>query len=229
MALSCYRAGATPVMLPDVGDEVGTHAVLDVVDGLLLAGGADVSPTSYGETALQPNWAGDPHRDGYEQRLIHAAIDRGQPVLGLCRGHQILNVALGGTLHQDIETQVPGGLVHRDWTPYDALSHDIRVETGSWVSDVYGGATALAINSIHHQSVKDLAPDLTATAWAPDGVVEAIECINADRWLVGLQWHPEWLEARAGHPVNRAAELDRASGHAVFAAYVSACAQRCKP
>ncbi len=227
MALSCRTAGAVPVLLPDLHDEAGARAVLELVDGLVLSGGADVSPTSYGETALQPKWGGDAHRDGYESRLIHLALQMGKPVLGLCRGIQILNVALNGTLYQDIGTQVTGSLVHRDWEPYDALGHDIDVRAGSWVSEVYGGVTKLAVNSIHHQSIKDVAPGFTVTAHAPDGIVEAIECIEATRWAVGVQWHPEWLESRAGHddPLTAAAD-DRASGAPVFSAYVAACRER---
>lgn len=227
MALSAQRAGAVPLLLPDLGDEAGAHAVLDVVDGLLLSGGADVSPRSYGEQPLEERWAGDAYRDAYETRLVHAAVERQLPVLGLCRGVQILNVALGGTLYQDINTQLPDTLVHRDWEPYDALSHPIRLERGSWVSDVYGGATTLTVNSIHHQSVKDVAPGHTATAWAPDGVVEAIECIQDKRWLVGVQWHPEWLEARPDvADVKTAATEGRASGDAIFSAFARACRER---
>lgn len=227
MALSCRRAGAVPLLLTDLQDEAGSAAVLDVVDGLVLSGGADVAPGSYGETPLQPQWGGDAVRDAYETRLIEMAIERGQPVLGLCRGIQILNVALGGTLLQDINTQVEGTLVHRDWEPYDELSHDVRVEAGSWVSEVYGGATELTVNTIHHQAIKDVAPSLTATAWAPDGIIEAVEHIDDARWLVGIQWHPEWLEAREGHADPRqAATKDRASGDPVFATFVAACRER---
>lgn len=227
MALSCRLAGAVPVLLPDLHDEAGARALLEMVDGLVLSGGADVSPTSYGETILEPKWAGDAHRDGYESRLIKLALERGQPILGLCRGIQILNVALQGTLYQDINQMVPDTLVHRDWTPYDALSHEVRLAKDSWISEVYGSATALAVNSIHHQSIKDVAPQLTATAWAPDGIIEAVECIDAERWIVGLQWHPEWLEARAGErdPLRAAAD-NRASGGEVFAAYVQVCRER---
>lgn len=226
MALSCRRAGATPILLPDLGDVSGAQAVLQLVDGLVLSGGADVSPTSYGETPLQEQWAGDAHRDAYEIRLIEQAIAMGKPVLGLCRGMQILNVALGGTLYQDIGTQLPAALVHRDWEPYDALGHELQVAPQSWVAASYG-ACALAVNSIHHQSIKDVAEGLTVTATAPDGVIEAVEAIDAERFVVGLQWHPEWLESRPGHtdPL-RAAALSRASGSVVFDAYVEACRER---
>ena len=224
MALALSRAGAVPLLLPDLKDDDGTDAVLDVVDGLVLAGGADVSPTSYGETPLQPAWAGDAVRDAYECRLVRRAAERGVPVLGVCRGLQLLNVALGGTLWQDIGTQVEGALVHRDWHRYDETGHGVRLAPDSWISRVYDGRHALEVNSVHHQGIRDLAPELRATAWAPDGIIEAVEHIDRHRFLVAVQWHPEWLEPEQVAPSGPAA--GRAPGSAVFEGFLQACRER---
>ena len=139
------------------------------------------------------------------------------PILGICRGAQILNVALGGSLYQDINTQVPGSLVHRDWEPYDALSHPVSLEARSWISAVYGGAESIEANSVHHQAAKDIAPGFRVTARAPDGVVEAIEQIEGKIWMAGVQWHPEWLD-----PAN-VSQTQRTPGDRIFRAFVEVC------
>jgi putative glutamine amidotransferase len=227
MALALRRAGAIPLGLPDLKDADGARAVLSRVDGLVLAGGADLSPRSYGEEPLRPEWSGDAIRDAYELRLVEAARERGMPILGVCRGIQLLNVALGGRLYQDIVTQREGALVHRDWHEYDALGHELRIEPDSWVSRVYGGATSLRVNSVHHQGLSELAAPLRATAWAPDGIVEAVEMQRSDEWIMGVQWHPEWLEDHGGDP--RTAAGGRASGGVVFEAFVAECRARMMP
>src|SRR5690606_35945071 len=194
------------------------------VDGLLLAGGADLSPRSYGEEPLRPEWSGDAIRDAYELALVRHARARGLPILGVCRGVQLLNVALGGRLYQDIRTQEPNSLVHRDWHQYDALGHAIRLEPRSWLSRIYGDATSLQVNSIHHQGLRVLAAPLRATAWAPDGVIEAVELREGDEWMMGVQWHPEWLEGRTDDV--RTGAGGRASGGAIFEAFVDECRTR---
>lgn len=230
MALALHRVGAIPVGLPDLKDPAGAEQLLSRVDGLLLAGGADCSPRSYGEEPLRPEWSGDPVRDAYELRLVEHARARGLPILGVCRGVQLLNVALGGRLYQDIATQREGALPHRDWHQYDALGHAIRIEPDSWIARIYGGATALQVNSIHHQGIKELAPPLRATAWAPDGVIEAVEQRDGSEWIMGIQWHPEWLEPQTHDPRHdpdpRTAAGGRASGDTVFAAFVDECRAR---
>ncbi|MCH9688977.1 MAG: gamma-glutamyl-gamma-aminobutyrate hydrolase family protein [Deltaproteobacteria bacterium] len=221
MAQSVWRAGGIPMGLPDVGHDAGAEAVMERMDGLLLAGGADLNPVSYGETPLQPQWNGDRIRDEYEIRLIAQARRRGIPIFGVCRGIQLINVALGGALFQDITTQQPGSLVHRDWEPYDANGHAIRLESGSWISRVYGDATTLEVNSIHHQGISTLAPPLRATAWAPDGVIEAVEMTDDSEWIMGVQWHPEWLEATGPDPLTAAG--GRASGDVLFDSFLAQC------
>jgi putative glutamine amidotransferase len=224
MALSIFRAGGVPLPLPDLKDDLGARAVLSQVHGLVLAGGADVSPRSYGEAPLQPSWAGDPVRDAYEERLVHEAVRQGLPVFGLCRGIQLVNVAFGGTLWQDIETQCEKSLVHRDWDRYDELGHRITLEPGSWLGRVYGGVRELEVNSIHHQGLRRVADPLTETAWAPDGIVEAVEWIDDDHWVVGVQWHPEWLEPEQVAPGGPA--QGRADGSLLFESFMQACRER---
>jgi putative glutamine amidotransferase len=227
MALSIFRAGGVPLPLPDLKDELGARAVIAQVHGLVLAGGADVSPLSYGEEPLDPRWAGDPVRDAYEQRLVHEAIRQRLPVLGLCRGIQLINVALGGSLWQDIETQRPDSLVHRDWHRYDELGHAIDVDPESWIGRVHGRAgeaRTLEVNSIHHQGLRRLADGLKETAWAPDGVIEAVEWIDEARWVVGVQWHPEWLEPE--HVASGGPSEGRAAGSILFDAFLEACRER---
>jgi putative glutamine amidotransferase len=219
MALALFRAGCLPLGLFDLKSDLAHDSLIANVDGLLLSGGADVSPKSYGEEARDPAWEGDHARDTYEGRLIRFAIDRRVPVLGICRGIHMLNVALGGTLYQDIESQVPRSLVHRDWQRYEAIEHVVRLADKSWIRSIYGSKKIL-VNTVHHQGIKDPAGDLVPTAWAADDVVEALECIDQDRWLVGIQWHPEWLDGSEQDGPHRS------YGDAIFDAFLEACAER---
>ena len=162
------------------------------LDGLVLQGGADVSPQSYGEEALRPEWRGDRIRDLYEIDLLRAFTDAGKPVLGVCRGAQLINVAFGGTLYQDIATQRPGALVHRNWDIYDQNFHSLRFAPGSGLAKHYATDRAYKVNSVHHQAVKDLGRDLAIEARAEvDGMVEAVRHTGPD-WVLGVQWHPEF-------------------------------------
>jgi gamma-glutamyl-gamma-aminobutyrate hydrolase PuuD len=162
------------------------------LDGLVLQGGADIAPESYGETALNPEWAGDRVRDVYEMELLHEFVEAGKPVLGICRGIQILNVAFGGTLYQDIATQVPGAADHRNWDIYDANRHEIDIAAGSRLADLYPGAERVTVNSVHHQAVKDVAEGFVVEAVsATDGIVEALR-LPGERFVAGVQWHPEF-------------------------------------
>jgi putative glutamine amidotransferase len=223
MAKAVWRAGGHPVLLLELDDPAAIEAQVAELDGLLLTGGADVAPTSYGEDAMRPEWAGDAIRDAYETDLIRRAEARGLPILGICRGVQLIAAAFGGALWQDINTQVDDTLVHRDWHRYDQLGHDVTLTEGSWVSQVCGGVARLGVNSIHHQSMKRVPEGFTVTAVAPDGVLEAIERINDDGFVVGVQWHPEWLEAdRVASDPDAATWND---GSPIFEAFV----ERCRP
>ena len=199
------REGAIPVMLPPASVRFEVRELLESLDGLLLQGGTDVAPHSYGEEPLRPEWAGDIVRDRYETELIKVAMDMNRPVLGICRGHQILNVALGGTLYQDINTQVEGSLVHRNWDVYEDLHQEVVLEEGSSLREIYGGVPNGRINSIHHQSIKDVAPSLRVEARSPeDGIIEGIcldDSLSEDahhqgRYALGVQWHPEFIASK---------------------------------
>ena len=195
--LAAAEAGAVPVMIPLFDEDFDTlHAAYDQLDGLLLAGGVDLDPASFGEERHPRLGRTDRPRDVVELALAKWAIADRKPVLGLCRGHQVLNVALGGTLWQDIEAQVPEAIKH-DYFPTagyarDFLAHQVAVAPGSRLHDAFGAAT-VPVNSMHHQAVKRLAPALHASAHASDGLVEAVES-GDEHFLVGVQWHPEVFE-----------------------------------
>jgi putative glutamine amidotransferase len=209
-------------MLPTPAGDVTVDELLAEVDGLVLQGGSDVCPGSYGEEPLRPEWCGDPVRDAYEIELVRACMAAGKPVLGICRGMQVLNVALGGTLWQDIVTQNPGCSTHRDWDVYDTLCHEVRLEPGSWLSAWTGVDGAGRVNSVHHQGVRTLGEGLRAEAVSvDDGIVEAVRYDPgggaspdaAGPFAYGVQWHPEFQNA------DDAALLD---GRPVLAAFLRA-------
>jgi len=161
------------------------------LDGLVLQGGADVSPLTYGEEPLDQEWAGDRLRDVYEIELLHEFVEAGKPVLGICRGAQIINVAFGGSLYQDIREQISGSVAHVT-DAYEKNLHEVRIEAGSGLARLYPGVERTSINSIHHQSIKGLGRGLSVEAWSePDGVVEAVR-LAGKSYVVGVQWHPEF-------------------------------------
>jgi putative glutamine amidotransferase len=210
--------GALPFLVPDLRDRDALDETAEHFDGLVLSGGADVSPTSYREEPIRPEWSGDASRDAYEIALLDAFRRHDKPVLGVCRGHQLLNVALGGTLYQDLLQQGVAVRPHRDAVIYDELNHGLRIQPGSWLHELYGVENAIT-NSIHHQGVKDLAPGLEPAAWSEEGIVEAIRDPKA-RFTVGVQWHPEWMRKDAqGH-------LDSAP---LLQAFLAACRESASP
>lgn len=161
------------------------------LDGLILQGGADVSPRAYGEEPLRPEWSGDPVRDAYEMELVHEFMEAGKPILGICRGMQLLNVALGGSLYQDLPTQRPGS-VHHESGQYDQHAHRIEFAPGSRLSGWYEGSDGGNVISIHHQAVNRLGRDMVVEATSQDdGIVEAIRWVG-DSFVYGVQWHPEF-------------------------------------
>jgi putative glutamine amidotransferase len=206
--------GALAVMIPSPtgatqrGDVTLDHYA-QWLDGLVLHGGADVSPVSYGEQPLQERWSGDRIRDEYEIDLVAAFERHGKPVFGVCRGLQLLNVAYGGTLYQDIQTQHPQALVHRDPTVYDLNFHTIDIVPGSRLAQLYPGSSRVKVNSIHHQAVKDLAPGFAVEAMSnEDGMVESIRRTDPRKpYLAAVQWHPEFHQAGAD-TIDDAALLD---------------------
>lgn len=191
-------SGAIAVMIPSpAGDtqkgDVALGDYADWLDALVLEGGSDVSPTSYGETPLQPKWSGDRVRDDYERGLLAAFAERGKPVLGVCRGLQLMNVAFGGTLLQDIGTQRPDALVHRNAEIYDRNVHPVEFVRGTRLAEVFEGVESpVVVNSVHHQGIKDLAPGFVVEARCPpDGMIEAIRRPGGS-FMAAVQWHPEF-------------------------------------
>jgi putative glutamine amidotransferase len=188
-----YLIPTAPPSGTEVDDWVGD------LDGLVLQGGDDVCPRTYGEEPLRPEWEGDAVRDAYEIDLLRRFHEAGKPVLGVCRGVQLINVAFGGTLYQDIPTQVDTDLVHRDWERYEDNRHDVELVAGGGLAALHPGTTTATVNSVHHQAVRRVGAGLVVEARAcADGVVEALRLDDpAGRYVVGVQWHPEWVGDRA--------------------------------
>lgn len=185
-------AGLVPLAVPTMLAPERAGAALAAVRGLVLSGGEDVAPDRYGATPHPRLGPVDPARDAAELALIAAARTRGLPILAICRGIQILNVALGGTLYQDLDSERPGSVPHAG-----EQTHQLRVEPGSLVERTLG-TRAATVNSRHHQAIRTLAPGLKAVGWAEDGVIEAVEPADASApWMVAVQWHPEDLTERA--------------------------------
>jgi putative glutamine amidotransferase len=188
-------AGAVPVVLPVLEPELAPGS-LEGIDGLLLSGGGDVDPAIYGETAVPEVDQVDVGRDRFEMALVRAALDRGMPVLGVCRGHQVLNVALGGRLIQHVPhlTEVS----HQEKGRAGDLIHTVQVDPGSLVAELLGGEL-VGVNTLHHQAVAEAGDGLVVVAWSTeDGLMEAVE--HVDRPVIGVQWHPELLQH---HPEHR--------------------------
>ncbi|NNJ13120.1 gamma-glutamyl-gamma-aminobutyrate hydrolase family protein [Chloroflexales bacterium ZM16-3] len=192
------QAGGAPLLIPPVADEATLRVLYESLDGILLSGGGDIAPSIYGDTPHEKLGLVDLARDEAELPLAGWAITESKPVLGICRGIQVINVALGGTLYQDIPSQIDGSLRHtlsydrEDWT---YMAHDISIAPDSRFAQLMGVQT-MAVNSLHHQSLRDIAPGLRAVAWAPDGIIEAVEG-QGDSFIVGVQCHPEALQASA--------------------------------
>ena len=203
-------AGAIPVVIaPDATP--AADLVASRLDGLMLVGGADVDPANYGETPLNDTVSPGPERDALEMALLHSALDRGLPVLAICRGHQVLNVARGGSLWQDLPTQQPDGVPHRQAGEPHTIGHELRVAPGSLLHQIVG-SERLGANSFHHQAVRTLGHGLRPTAWSVDGLVEALED-PSHPFVLGVQWHPEEM-------------LDHAPHRALFDAFVDAAVER---
>ena len=213
--------GALAFLIPDaLADSVTLADYARELDGLVLQGGTDISPYVYGEKPLRPEWAGDPPRDRYELELLARFMDDGKPVLGVCRGHQLINVAFGGSLYQDTEFQQPGARRHQDHAIYDENFHDIAIEPGTRLADLYPGVTRAKVNTIHHQAVNRLGRDLVIEARAiDDGIIEAIRWTGPG-YVFGVQWHPEF------HDPTDETLLD---GSPILLEFLSCCESRILP
>jgi len=186
-------AGGRPYLLPSALPLEDIPEVLSEFDGFFVSGGGDIHPDFFGGE-MHPSVAGvDRERDLFEIKLCQQAVEMDKAVFGICRGQQVLNVAMGGNLVVDIPSELPEAGQHQWWPRYrrSRLSHSVRLEKGSQLAGIMGGIE-FEVNSLHHQSVKDLGKGLRVVATAPDGVIEALE-MPGKRFVVSVQWHPEWL------------------------------------
>ena len=188
------EAGGIPLLIPPTWDEELLGRCLDRVDGLLLTGGVDVDPGLYGQAPHAALGRVDREWDALDVTAARLALARDLPVLGICRGVQVLNVAAGGTLYQDIPSQVANALQHQQSEPGWQATHEVTVAPDSRLAGILE-ATVVPVNTFHHQAVLDVAPGFRASAWAADGVVEGIESM-VHRFALGVQWHPELMTER---------------------------------
>jgi putative glutamine amidotransferase len=185
-------AGGIPVLIPIIDSRQNIDFYINKIDGLLLTGGEDVSPIMYGENPTKEVTQISPQRDEQEYELFLQAYIRNLPVLGICRGVQLMNSALGGTLYQDIYTQRENSLGHCPMdTPVDNLYHSVKINKESKLYSIFQKEEIL-VNSFHHQSLKDISKEFTVSAMSSDGIVEGIENVNR-KFAIGVQWHPEDL------------------------------------
>jgi putative glutamine amidotransferase len=214
--------GALPWVIPLTHDMATLRAVYDQLDGVFLPGGVDMDPDQYSESRLPVCGVTDADRDRVEVALVQWAMAERKPVLAVCRGVQVLNVAAGGTLYQDLAEWCDAAIKHDYW-PNEVkqrqdLVHDVMIEEGTQLGAIVGAGTA-TVNSMHHQGIKKLAPGLVVNAYAPDGLIEGVEG-REDGYLMGVQWHPEelveldpaarrlfesFIEAAAAHKTEAAA------------------------
>ncbi|MBQ8162265.1 MAG: gamma-glutamyl-gamma-aminobutyrate hydrolase family protein [Clostridia bacterium] len=187
-------AGGTPVILPLTDSHEVLSLLLDHLDGVLVTGGQDVDPARYGEEKRDTCGELCPARDAMEAFILGEALRRDMPVFGICRGLQMLNVFLGGTLYQDIPTELHSTVQHHGQKPYDAPDHEVTLVEGEWLEKLLG-KHRLPVNSYHHQGIREMAGDLCATAVAPDGLVEGVRSRH-HRWVQAVQWHPEFMPVK---------------------------------
>jgi putative glutamine amidotransferase len=207
------RAGGVPLVLSPLGDLAHVGALLDAVEGLVLTGGEDLDPAHFGQAPHPRLGKVDRTRDAFELTLFREARAREIPVLAICRGIQLVNVALGGSLWQDIPSERRGALEHNPTSARDHRTHPVEVVPGSRLARVLG-ATRCDVNSFHHQSIRDLAPGLKVTGRTPDGEIEGVESSESDPWLLAVQWHPEEFHQHAQAP-----------DHGLFAALIKEAAK----
>ena len=203
MAAYIAQPGVMPVLIPEL-PKAEKLAIIKEMDGLVLQGGADLAPQSYGEKPIG-RWLGDRIRDEYELELMDLFLKEEKPVLGICRGFQLMNAYYGGTLFQDIETQRPNSIKHRDAVEYDHVHHGIRFETGSFLESLYSESLNPMVNSVHHQAAKDIGKGLIPQAYClEDGILEAfIHESSEPGKILGVQWHPEFFHTMGNKLIDQ--------------------------
>lgn len=201
--------GGIPVLIPVGAAEDELELLIDLCDGILLTGGNDIAPAVYGEAVLNDSVETTPERDESEKKICDLAVARKLPMLGICRGVQMINVYFGGTLYQDIPNQLTTGENHRMEAPYHRTSHNCVLTEGSPLRELSGRAV-IGVNSHHHQSIKDMAPGFLSMGACEDGIIEAIWNPN-EKFLWGVQWHPEQIW-----------DIEEASAK-IFEAFIEAC------
>jgi len=186
------QAGGVPVLLPPQLSKSSLERLVRGLDAVLLTGGGDMDPACFGEAPHPTLYDVAPSRDALETSVTHMALEKRTPLLAICRGIQVLNVALGGTLYQDVGTDPGTEIQHSQQEGRDQTTHKVTVTPGSRLARVLG-ADDVEVNSFHHQVIKALGRGLTAVAWAPDQLIEGVELADDSRFVLGIQWHPEHL------------------------------------
>lgn len=186
------QVGGLPFIVPYLSNEESIRSLSEKLDGLLLSGGNDVSPSLFGAEPQIGLENVSPERDELEVLLLHEMRKQGKPVLGICRGIQVINAALGGTLYQDLPKYWKGSIQHSQKAPRNHVSHTVHIEPGSRLFSLLGGTDRIRTNSFHHQAVEQVAKGLIATAWDDEGLTEGVESTDGP-FLVAVQWHPENL------------------------------------
>jgi putative glutamine amidotransferase len=186
------QAGGVPVLLPPQLSKASLERLVRGLDALLLTGGGDVDPATFGEAPHPTLYEVAPSRDALETQVTHMALEKRTPLLAICRGIQVLNVALGGSLHQDVVTEPGTDIQHSQKEARDQTTHKVTVTPQSRLARVLG-TEDVEVNSFHHQVIKSLGRSLVPVAWAPDQLIEGVELDDDSRWVLGVQWHPEHL------------------------------------
>ncbi len=194
MARYLARPEVLPILIPDLEDDL-LFEMLHTMDGFVFQGGTDIAPETYGAQSADPRWPGDRARDLYELKILEFAIKNNKPVLGICRGFQLMNVYFGGSLHQDIATHFDPSVEHRHAHHYDQLTHEVELSSGKLLHQLHNNDPNRLVNTVHHQGIDRLAPSLEVLAHSVDDLlVEAFQWTEAEPGKVmGVQWHPEFF------------------------------------
>ncbi|WP_044642422.1 gamma-glutamyl-gamma-aminobutyrate hydrolase family protein [Risungbinella massiliensis] len=186
------KSGGTPIILPLLTDSVRLGSLADQLDGLILTGGFDINPLYFGEEPAAKLGDVSPERDSFELAFLNEFYPTGKPILAICRGLQVLNVFLGGTLYQDLPNQYPDSIQHSQKAPRHHCAHSVLLKPNSILAKSFQ-QEKIFVNTYHHQSIKKIASSLEQIGNATDGVIEAVESSDKKRYLVGVQWHPEGM------------------------------------